>query len=98
MKSLFVCCLLIGFSAASAWAQSLKPQDPAPLQPGINQGTIDNFVGAHYWYFTGGPGHVHLHAQFKSMSVLGNASQSQSQSLFLMPIIPGIRQNNQFEQ
>jgi hypothetical protein len=77
MKLLLVCSLAMAICATSAWAQSLKPEAPVPLQPGINQGTIDNFVGTHYWYFTGGPGHVHLHALFKSMSVLGNASRSQ---------------------
>lgn len=63
--------------AAPVCAQSLKPESPAPLQPGINQGTVDNFVGTHYWYFMGGPGHTSVHAQFTPMSLLGNAHQSQ---------------------
>jgi len=76
MKLLSICCFFLAFSAPVC-AQSLKPQDPAPLQPGINQGTVDNFVGSHYWYFMGGPGHTSVHAQFTPMSLLGNAHQSQ---------------------
>lgn len=77
MKLQLVCSLAIILSATSVWAQSLKPETPTPLQPGINEGTVDNFVGAQYWYFTGGPGHTRLHAQFKPMGLLGNAYQSQ---------------------
>lgn len=63
--SMFLC-------STPALAQSLKPQSPAPLQPGVNSATVDNFIGTHYWYFIGGPGKTHVHAQFKPMSLLGN--------------------------
>jgi hypothetical protein len=59
-------------AAAPASAQSLKPEAPAPLQPGINRGTVDNMVGTHYWYFEALPGQVHVRAQFRSMGLLGN--------------------------
>jgi len=77
MKLLRVVCLAMSLSLAPVGAQSLKPDSPAPLQAGINEGTVDNFVGPQYWYFTAQPGHTHLHAQFKSMGLLGNPYQSQ---------------------
>jgi hypothetical protein len=61
---------------APVCAQSLKPESPSPLQSGINQGVVDNFVGTQYWYFTGGPGQVHVHAQFKPMGLMGNPYKS----------------------
>jgi hypothetical protein len=63
-------------STTSAFAQSLKPESPAPLQSGINSGTVDNFVGTHYWFFEAQPGHVRVHVQFTSMGLLGNASRA----------------------
>jgi len=54
-----------------ASAQSLKPEDPAPLKAGINKGTVDNFVGTQYWYFFAGPGDVRVVARFKSIGPLG---------------------------
>ncbi len=77
MKLQLVCCLAIVLSATSAGAQSLKPEAPSPLQPGINEGTVDNFVGPQYWYFMGEPGHTHLHAQFTPMGLLGSAYPSE---------------------
>lgn len=69
MKTLMVAfCLTVTCAAA----QSLKPQDPAPLQPGVNSGIVDNFVGPHYWYFFGGPGEVRVVVRFKSMGLFGN--------------------------
>jgi len=59
-----------------AWAQSLDPHHPAPLQPGDNTGTVDNFVGANYFYFTSGPGPATIIVSFKSMGLLGNAQRS----------------------
>jgi hypothetical protein len=64
--------LTLVLSTTVAQAQSLKPETPAPLQPGINKGTVDNFVGTHYWYFIANPGQCHVHAQFQPMSLLGN--------------------------
>lgn len=59
-----------------ALAQSLDPHQPAPLQPGDNNGTVDNFVGANYFYFTSGPGPATIIVSFKSMGLLGNAQRS----------------------
>ncbi len=77
MKLVLVCCLAMALSVTAVGAQSLKPEAPSPLQPGINEGVVDNFVGPQYWYFTGDTGHTRLHAQFKPMGLLGNPYQSQ---------------------
>jgi hypothetical protein len=76
MKLLLICSLALVLSTTSAFAQSLKPEAPAPLQAGINKGTVDNFVGTQYWYFLSEPGATHLHAQFKSMGLMGNPYKS----------------------
>jgi hypothetical protein len=76
MRLLLVCCVVIIISATAAGAQSLKPGAPAPLQPGINKSTVDNFVGTQYWYFTGGPGEMRVHVKFTSMGLLGNAAKN----------------------
>jgi len=76
MKFLLLCGFAMILSSTSAWAQSLKPEAPAPLQPGINKGTIDNMIGTHYWSFTGGPGKTRVHAKFKSMGLMGNPSRA----------------------
>ncbi len=76
MKLPLVCCLAMSFTTTLALGQSLKIQDPDPLQPGINQSTCDNMVGTQYWYFNGEPGQIHLHAQFTPMGLLGNPIQS----------------------
>lgn len=68
-----VLCMVTG---ADAKAQSLDSHHPAPLQPGDNNGTVDNFVGANYFYFTAGPGMVNIVVTFKSMGFLGNAQRS----------------------
>jgi hypothetical protein len=57
-------------------AQSLDSRNPAPLQSGDNSGTVDNFVGSNYFYFTGGPGAVTVTVSYNSMSLLGNAQRS----------------------
>src|SRR5271167_909945 len=76
MRLVLASALAMILSTAPVWAQSLKPEAPAPLQPGINKGTVDNFVGTHYWYFTGEPGDIHVHAQFSPMGLLGNPYRS----------------------
>jgi len=60
----------------SALTQSLDPRNPAPLQPGENSGTVDNFVGNNYFYFTAGPGQSTITVSYSSMSLLGNAQRS----------------------
>ena len=62
--------------SAGAHAQSLDSHHPAPLQPGENDGTVDNFVGNNYFYLTGGPGAVTIVVNYKSMGLLGNAQRS----------------------
>lgn len=53
-----------------ASAQSLKPDSPYPLKAGINQGTSDSLVGAHYWYFFAAPGNSRLTVRFKNPTTL----------------------------
>jgi hypothetical protein len=76
MRIRLIMALSVFLSAASVQAQSLKPEVPAPLQPGINKGIVDNTVGTHYWYFMGEPGDIHLHVQYSSMGLLGNPYRS----------------------
>jgi hypothetical protein len=61
---------------SAAAGQSLDARNPAPLQPGGNSGTVDNFVGSNYFYLTGGPGAVTITVSYSSMSLLGNAQRS----------------------
>jgi hypothetical protein len=68
-----VICIL---PTTAARAQSLDSHHPAPLQPGDNNGTVDNFVGSNYFYLTGGPGSVTITVSYKSMGLLGNAQRS----------------------
>src|SRR5262245_38595564 len=51
-------------------AQSLKPEAPYPLQAGINKGTADSFVGAHYWYFYVMPGDSQIKVRFANATTL----------------------------
>jgi hypothetical protein len=71
--ALIVLCAGLAFSAG---AQSLDSHHPAPLQPGPNDGTVDNFVGSNYFYLTGGPGSTTITVTYKSMGLLGNAQRS----------------------
>ncbi|HKD54604.1 MAG TPA: hypothetical protein VKB72_10340 [Steroidobacteraceae bacterium] len=58
VPSLFAIALSFVLGSA-AFAQSLDPRNPAPLQPGTNSGNLDSSVGeAHYYYYWGGPGEV----------------------------------------
>jgi len=68
--------IFLSFPACVTVAQSLDSRNPAPLQPGENSGTVDNFVGSNYFYFTGGPGTVTITVTYSSMSLLGNAQRS----------------------
>jgi hypothetical protein len=77
MRRLFLAGLLVLCAAATAAAQSLNVNSPAPLQPGVNQSQTDNFTGTHYWYFYGGPGAVTVHCQFTAGTVLGAQTNSQ---------------------
>jgi hypothetical protein len=73
MKSGLLSGLLMLLMSVPAWGQSLKPESPAPLQPGLNKSTADNMVGTQYWWFTGGPGKTHVHVTFTPMGLFGNA-------------------------
>jgi hypothetical protein len=46
-------CLLTGASA-----QSIDPDHPAPLGPGVNRGNVDNSGRGHTFFFFAGPGGV----------------------------------------
>ena len=68
--------VLLLCSGPTAFTQSLDPRQPAPLQPGQNSGTVDNFVGSNYFYLTSGPGATTITVSYNSMSLLGNAQRS----------------------
>ena len=53
------------------YGQSLDPHKPAPLAGGINKGNVDNFKGAHYYYFWAEPGHIDVKMAFKEMGMFG---------------------------
>ncbi len=69
--------LSIGLSlCGGVSAQSLDSKKPAPMQPGDNAGTVDNFTGNNFFYFYAGPGSVTVKADYKSMGLLGAAMRS----------------------
>ena len=76
MKFSFCCVLGLMLLGGAVAAQSLKPEAPAPLQAGINKGTVDSIIGSHYWSFSGGPGKTFVHVKFTSMGLLGNATRT----------------------
>lgn len=57
-----------------ASAQSLKSEDPYPLQAGINKGTADSLVGTQYWYFYATPGNSQVKVRFANATALYGAS------------------------
>jgi hypothetical protein len=59
------------FAASVGHGQSLDPHKPAPLGAGINKGNIENFSGAHYYYFWAEPGHIDIRMAFKEMGMWG---------------------------
>ena len=72
MKRLFLFFALF-LVASYASAQSLKPNNPYPLSPGINQATSDSLVGTQYWYFYATPGSNRLTVRFKNPTTLYGA-------------------------
>ena len=66
--------IAIFFIVGSAEAQSLKPEDPYPLQAGINKGTADSLVGTQYWYFYAMPGDSQVKVRFANATALYGAS------------------------
>lgn len=73
MKSLLVTFAMLVLATAAS-AQSLKPQSPYPLKPGINQGTSDSLVGTHYWYFYALPGSSRIRVRLRTATTLYGAS------------------------
>ena len=57
-KALFTAVLIGALSGAQG--QSLKVNNPTHLAPGINRGTVDSFVGEHYWDVWIDPGRFEL--------------------------------------
>src|SRR5688500_6361068 len=74
MRRIFVLTALFAALTAATAAQSLKPDNPYPLNAGINQGTADSFVGAHYWYFYANPGEVKVTVRLGSAKTALGAS------------------------
>jgi hypothetical protein len=70
LKSGF-CVIVWLFAASICYGQSLDLHKPAPLAAGINKGNIDNFSGAHYYYFWAEPGHINVRMAFKEMGIYG---------------------------
>lgn len=69
--SLLIALFLLHLSVS---AQSLKPDDPYPLQAGINKGTSDSLVGTQYWYFYAAPGNSQVVVRFKQGTTLYGAA------------------------
>lgn len=61
---------------AGADAQSLKPDAPTPLKPGINRGLVDALVGPQYWTFMAQPGANKVHVTFSAMGIYGTAPRT----------------------
>jgi len=61
---------------AGADAQSLKPEAPTPLRPGINRGLVDALVGPQYWTFMAQPGANKVHVTFSAMGIYGSAPRT----------------------
>lgn len=58
-------------TASVGHGQSLDLHKPAPLAAGTNKGNVENFSGAHYYYFWAGPGHFDVRMAFKEMGIFG---------------------------
>lgn len=69
-QNLFFVLSIVVLAFANATAQSLKPETPYPLQPGINKGTADSLVGTQYWYFYATPGNSRVLVRLKSPATL----------------------------
>ena len=67
---LFFVLVVLILASAEIGAQSLKPEAPYPLQPGINKGTADSLVGTQYWYFYATPGNSRVVVRLAKASTL----------------------------
>lgn len=63
--------LLSVVAISSLWAQSVDPNNPAPLKPGVNTAHVDTQTAVHYWSLTGEKGTVKINITFRSSSILG---------------------------
>lgn len=72
MKFAAVFALLL-IAAVFGTAQSLKSESPYALKSGINVGTSDSLVGAHYWYFYVLPGNNRMSVRFRNPTTLYGA-------------------------
>jgi hypothetical protein len=64
--------ILFAVSISSSFAQSVNPEKPASLQPGVNSAVIGNDVAlSHYFYFTGLPGNAQLTFNFSTSGFAG---------------------------
>jgi hypothetical protein len=64
--------LLLSGSSDKLAAQSLDIKRPTPIVQGQNRGTLDNMVGAQYWYFKYHPGDCKVTLHYTSMALFGN--------------------------
>ena len=80
LGALFVFFITVGCASA----QSLQPEDPYPMKAGINKGTAQNFVGAHYWYFYVTPGDSQVTVRFARAETLYGAPISGNQLSFTL--------------
>jgi len=64
MKRSILTLFLATLAVQNGLCQSLDPQSPAPLNPGLNSSMVDTTVGTQYWYFWAGPGQVRVHARW----------------------------------
>ena len=64
--------LLSACLATASHGQSVDPQKPTPLGPGVNRANIDNSVPGHFYFFYAGPGHLDVEMAFHEMGVFGN--------------------------
>jgi hypothetical protein len=82
MRRLIVSMALF-LATGSASAQSLKPENPYPLNAGINKATSDSLVGTQYWYFFATPGSNRLTVRFKSPTALYGAQMNTALTITL---------------
>lgn len=62
---------LVLLGASWLCGQSLDPNNPAPLKPGVNASHIDAFMTPHYWTFIAEKGNVKISLTFRAQSILG---------------------------
>jgi hypothetical protein len=76
------------FSTLVLSAQSLDKKAPAPLQSGVNTGSVDSLIGAHYFYFWAESGSFTLTCGQGGAEGLGASGRAKCLS-GLSPATPG---------